>query len=203
MCFCVHCFFSDFFFVLFLRQSVWKLFLFRHFSSHKLNDFFLIWMCFYKKQMLSTFFNQQLQCEFYIYWVLGDLRCKLFSDLRNFILNISWILSFSIYNIVFQSFSRWECLPIYGWEKCINIILKLIYLLFLFFFVFLQSYSVIKQSGGWNVRSCAIFYLVCTYFYKVSASHITIIGMILPWKNFKKSKFYFIIYAPKMDKNHL
>ena len=36
-----------------------------------------------------------------------------------------------------------------------------------------------------------------------SASHITIIGTILPWKNLKKSKFQFIIYAPKMDKNHL
>ena len=38
---------------------------------------------------------------------------------------------------------------------------------------------------------------------KPSASHITIIGTILPWKNLKKSKFYFIIYAPKIDKNHL
>ena len=24
----------------------------------------------------------------------------------------------------------------------------------------------------------------------------------MPWKNLKKEKIYFIIYAPKMDKNH-
>ena len=38
----------------------------------------------------------------------------------------------------------------------------------------------------------------------ISASHITIIGTILPWKNLKKVKILVShIYVPKMDKNHL